>query len=135
MTDPELADSDIGPYLRELRGDRSLREVYRASGVSDPFLSQIEKGQRRPGPRILRKLAAYYEVSLNDLLRRAGYLEEEEVEDPDADEEANIERAFNYVLADPRFNFGTRLEGPLTTDVKRFMVKMYEELTDKRLLE
>ena len=82
--DPESAELDIGPYLKELRGDRSLRQVARDSGVSDPFLSQIEKGQRNPGLRILRKLADFYEVSLNDLLRRAGYLEE--VEDPYADE-------------------------------------------------
>ena len=131
--DPESAELDIGPYLKELRGDRSLRQVARDSGVSDPFLSQIEKGQRNPGLRILRKLADFYDVSLNDLLRRAGYLEE--VEDPYADEEANVDRAFRYVVADPRFNFGTRLDGPLTTAAKRFIVEMYEQLTDKQLLE
>jgi len=37
-------------------------------------------------------------------------------------------------LGDPRYHFGTRLTGPVTTDVKRFVIEMYEQATGKKLL-
>lgn len=133
MTDAERTESGIGAYLRELRGARSLRAVYRQTGISDPYLSNIEKGHRRPGPRVLQKLAAFYGVSLHDLLKRAGHLDDDA--DAGSDEEANVDRAFDFVIADPKFRFGTRPEGPLSLAAKRFIVEMYETLTGKRLLE
>ena len=133
MTHDERTDTGIGAYLRELRGTRSLREVYRRTGISDPYLSNIEKGHRRPGPRVLQKLAAFYGVSLQDLLNRAGHLDAGD--DAGADAEANVDRAFEFVLADPKFRFGTRPDGPLSLAAKRFIVEMYETLTGKRLLE
>jgi len=133
MTNGERTDTGIGAYLRELRGTRSLREVYRRTGISDPYLSNIEKGHRRPGPRVLQKLAAFYGVSLQDLLKRAGHLDAGD--DAGADAEANVDRAFEFVLADPKFRFGTRPDGPMSLAAKRFIVEMYETLTGKRLLE
>lgn len=133
MTHDERTDTEIGAYLRQLRGSRSLREVYRRTGISDPYLSNIENGHRRPGPRVLQKLAAFYGVSLQDLLKRAGHLDG--ADDAGADAEANVDRAFDFVLADPKFRFGTRPDGPLSLAAKRFIVEMYETLTGKRLLE
>ena len=133
MTDADRRESGIGAYLRELRGARSLRAVYRQTGISDPYLSNIEKGHRRPGPRVLQKLATFYGVSLHDLLKRAGHLDDDA--DAGSDEEANVDRAFDFVIADPKFRFGTRPEGPLSLAAKRFIVEMYETLTGKRLLE
>ena len=133
MIDAERPESGIGAYLRELRGTRSLREVYRRTGISDPYLSNIEKGHRRPGPRVLQKLAAFYGVSLQDLLKRAGHLDAGD--DAGDDAEANVDRAFEFVLADPKFRFGTRPDGPMSLAAKRFIVEMYETLTGKRLLE
>ncbi len=40
-----------------------------------------------------------------------------------------LERAFRYVLKDPRFRFGTRRHGNRTLEAKRFIVEMYERLT------
>ena len=57
-------DREIGQLLRSLRGDTSLREVRRLTGMSNVYLSQVEKGERHPGPRILRRLAAFYGVSV-----------------------------------------------------------------------
>ena len=51
-------DEDVGEMLRRLRGDRSLRGVQRLTGISNAYLSQVEKGDRRPGPRVLSRLAA-----------------------------------------------------------------------------
>ena len=133
MVDTDTNEMGIGPLLRQLRGRRSLREVTRLTGISDPYLSNIETGSRRPGPKVLKKLAALYGVSVHELLKRAGHLEESGIEG-EADEAIDVERAYNYVLADRRFRFGTKPVGPLTVEAKRFIVEMYEKFTGKELL-
>ena len=52
-----------------------------------------------------------------------------------SDEAMEIERAYQYVLADPVFRVGTRPDGPITLKTKRFIVEMYERFANKRLLE
>ena len=126
-------DLEIGPLLKRLRGGTSLREVRRLTGVSNSYLSEIEKGERRPGTNLLKRLAALYSVDVRVLMERAGYLDNEGDADT-ADEPQDIERAFQYVLADPVFRFGTRPSGPLSLESKRFIVEMYERFSGKRLL-
>ena len=133
MVDADTGQMGIGPLLRHLRGRRSLREVSRSTGISDPYLSNLETGSRRPGPRVLKKLATFYDVPVHGLLRRAGYLEESESEG-EADEAVKVARAYDHVVTDPRFSFGTRPVGPITIEVKRFIVEMYEKLTGRNLL-
>ena len=41
-----------------------------------------------------------------------------------------MERAYQYVLADPKFRVGTRPSGPLSLEAKRFIVEMYERFTE-----
>ncbi len=71
---------------------------------------------------------------MHELLRRAGYLEEEGAE-PEVDETAEVERAYRYVLSDPVFRVGARPRGPLSIESKRFIVELYERYSGKRLLE
>ena len=129
----EPREETIGQMLKRLRGETSLRGVQRLSGVSNAYLSQIEKGIRQPGPKLLRRLAALYGVGVHDLLRKAGYLEREG-EEQQVDETAEVERAYQYVLADPVFRVGTRPRGPLSIESKRFIVELYERYSGKRLL-
>ena len=126
---------EIGPLLRRLRGETGLREVGRRTGISNSYLSQIERGDRRPGPSVLKRLAALYDVEVQDLLKRAGFLDEPEGIETRDDEPEEVERAYQYVLADPKFRVGTRPSGPLSLEAKRFIVQMYEQFTGKRLLE
>ena len=126
-------DEDIGQMLKRLRGEMSLRGVQRNSGVSNAYLSQIEKGLRQPGPKVLRRLASLYGVSVQELFRKAGYLESEGGE-PEVDEATEVERAYQYVLSDPVFRVGTRPRGPLSLESKRFIVELYERYSGKRLL-
>ena len=130
VDDQDLA---LGPLLRRLRGETSLRAVHRLTGISYPYLSQIEQGHRQPGPRLLQRLAALYGVPVHDLLQRAGHLEDGG-EPPPVDETQEVERAYQYVLADPQFRLGTRPRGPLSAESKRFIVEMYQHFTGKRLL-
>ncbi len=125
-------DEEIGLLLRRLRGDLSLRDVTRRTGVSSSYLSQIERGERRPGSNMIRKLAAIYSVDAGELMKRAGRAGRP---DPNSTEVLEIERAYRYVLDDPAFRVGTRPDGPLSINAKRFIVEMYERFTGKRLLE
>ena len=123
---------EIGSLLKRLRGRVSLREVTRRTGVSSSYLSLIERGERRPGANLVRKLAELYNVEPTLLLRRAGHGPQP---DPYGDEAMDVERAYRFVLDDPAFRVGTRPDGPLTVNAKRFIVEMYEKFTGKRLLE
>jgi transcriptional regulator with XRE-family HTH domain len=126
---------ELGPLLKRLRRDTSLRDVRGMTGISNSYLSQIERGDRRPGPSVLKRLASLYGVDVQDLLKRAGYLDDPEDVPPRDDEPQEVERAYQYVLADPQFRVGTRPDGPLSIKAKRFIVEMYERFTGKRLLE
>jgi transcriptional regulator with XRE-family HTH domain len=126
---------NFGQYLKKLRVDErlSLRDVEAKAEVSASYLSQIEQGLKRPpGADILKRIAPVYNVPVRDLLRAAGYLDDATVEN--LSEEDEVEMAFKYVMSDPRYKSGTRLKGELTTDVKRFIVEMYEKATGKKLL-
>ena len=125
-------DDAIGPLLRRLRGDLSLRDVTKRIGVSSSYLSQIERSDRKPGTNVIRKLADLYNVDADELLKRAG---QDSHIDPFSDEAMEVERAYQYVLADPVFRVGTRPDGPITLKTKRFIVEMYERFANKRLLE
>ena len=125
---------NFGEYLRNLRLEKrySLREVEELSGVSNSYLGLIERGQRPiPGVDILKKLAPVYDVPARDLLAAAGYLKEEDIS---LSEEDEVEMAFRYVMNDPRYKSGTRIKGGINTEVKRFIVEMYEKATGKKLL-
>ena len=125
-------DEEIGLLLRRLRGDLSLRDVTRRIGVSSSYLSQIERGDRKPGSNIIGKLSAVYNVDAQELMKRA---ERAGRPDPNSDEVLEVERAYRYVLDDPVFRVSARPEGPISLSAKRFIVEMYEHFTDKRLLD
>jgi transcriptional regulator with XRE-family HTH domain len=125
---------NFGDYLRTLRLEQklSLREAEKLSGVSNSYLGLIERGHRPvPGAEILKKLAPVYDVPVRDLLRAAGYLKDQELA---LSEEEEVDMAFKYVMNDPRYKSGTRIKGGLNTEVKRFIVEMYEKATGKKLL-
>ena len=123
---------ELGVMLRRLRGELSLRDVNRRIGISSSYLSQIERGERVPGRNLIHKLAAVYNVDAGELMKRAGHVGRP---DPTSNEYLEVERAYQYVLADPAFRVGTRPDGPLSMNAKRFIVEMYERFTGKRLLE
>ncbi|MDD4986263.1 MAG: helix-turn-helix domain-containing protein [Dehalococcoidales bacterium] len=128
---------NFGDYLRSLREGQkmSLRDAAAKTGVSVSYITQIENGRRNaPGPEVLKKLAPAYNVPVRDLLKAAGYMNDIKEIKPALSDEEEVERAFRYAISDPRYQSGTRCTGPITTDVKRFIVEMYEKATGKKLL-
>lgn len=93
---------DLGAYLREQReaAQMSVRQVAKAAGISNPYLSQIERGLRRPSAEILQQLAKGLRISAEQLYVRAGILD-------DSATGAPVEQPYDVtvaILADPRLN-------------------------------
>lgn len=91
------AVEDLGGYLREQRREArlSLRQLAEQAGVSNPYLSQIERGLRRPSAEVLKELAKALRISAETLYVRAGIL------DPQEDGARSVHVA---VLNDPTLN-------------------------------
>lgn len=84
----------LGDYLREQRvsAQLSLRQLAEQAGVSNPYLSQIERGLRRPSAEVLQQLAKALRISAEQLYVRAGIVS------PDEGVGTSVELA---VLGDP----------------------------------
>jgi transcriptional regulator with XRE-family HTH domain len=69
---------DLGGYLKEQRESArlSLRQLASAAGVSNPYLSQIERGLRKPSAEVLQQIAKGLQISAEALFLRAGLLED-----------------------------------------------------------
>jgi transcriptional regulator with XRE-family HTH domain len=69
---------ELGEFIREQRrvGHLSLRKLSELAGISNPYLSQIERGLRRPSAEILQQIARALSISSETLYIRAGILEE-----------------------------------------------------------
>ena len=68
----------IGSYIREQREQAriSLRQLAQNAGISNPYLSQIERGLRRPSADILQQIAKGLRISAEALYVQAGFLED-----------------------------------------------------------
>src|SRR5215470_1578350 len=84
----------LGEYLKEQRvaSRLSLRQLAEQAGVSNPYLSQIERGLRRPSAEVLQQLAKALRISAEQLYIRAGIVS------PDDGVGGSVELA---VLGDP----------------------------------
>jgi len=125
----------FGRYLRELREKKgvTLMQVEEATGLSNAYISQLETGVRRriPPPDRLKKLANYFNVTIKELLEKAGYVDSGEVGETFAQK---VNKAFLHVTNDPKFQYGTRVKKEYDLDTKRFIIEMYEKATGKKLL-
>jgi transcriptional regulator with XRE-family HTH domain len=80
----ELADPwrDLGEFIREQRNVArlSVRRLSDMAGISNPYLSQIERGLRRPSAEILQQIARALRISAETLYVRAGILDARDME-------------------------------------------------------
>jgi transcriptional regulator with XRE-family HTH domain len=79
MAAPKDLPEDIGGFIRDLRQTAkiSLRQLADRAGVSNPYLSQIERGLRKPSAEVLQQLASALRVSTPAMYLRAGLLDGE----------------------------------------------------------
>ena len=112
----DLGES-LGEYLRDQRrtAQLSLRQLSELAGVSNPYLSQIERGLKRPSAEILQQLAKGLEVSAESLYVRAGILDA-----VPADPERHRPDVREAVAADPL----------LTARQKKTLLDIYESYVE-----
>ena len=105
--DPKDRWRDLGSFIREQRGTArlSLRRLSELAGISNPYLSQIERGLRRPSAEILQQIAKALRISAETLYVQAGILEP-----PDGTPDLS-----RLILADPG----------LSEDQKQALVRIY----------
>jgi transcriptional regulator with XRE-family HTH domain len=79
MATPKDLPEDIGGFIRDLRQTAkiSLRQLADKAGVSNPYLSQIERGLRKPSAEVLQQIASALRVSTPAMYLRAGLLDSE----------------------------------------------------------
>jgi transcriptional regulator with XRE-family HTH domain len=70
---------DLGDFIRDQRRNArlSLRKLSELAGISNPYLSQIERGLRKPSAEILQGIARGLRISAETLYVRAGILDEQ----------------------------------------------------------
>ena len=100
--------NSIGEYIREQREQAkiSMRQLAQSAGVSNPYLSQIERGLRKPSADILQQLAKGLRISAEALYVQAGILE-------DRSPDSGVRSA---LLADPE----------LSERQKQVLIEIYE---------
>jgi len=117
----------FGLHLNELRRKKnvSVRTVAKATDISNPFLYQVEKGDKSiTDPTMYRKLASFFEVPVEDLLKKGGYL-------PNIDPNKKLNEKYKKVLNSG--NWGNKIQGEATPEIKKFIVGMYEKLSKEKL--
>jgi transcriptional regulator with XRE-family HTH domain len=103
--------NSIGEYIRQQREQAkiSLRQLAEQAGVSNPYLSQVERGLRKPSADILQQIAKGLRISAEALYVQAGILE-------DRPGDSGVRSA---LLTDPQ----------LTERQKQVLVEIYESFT------
>lgn len=98
----------LGDFIAAQRraAEMSLRQLAERAGISNPYVSQIERGLRKPSAEVLNQIATALSVSAESLYSRAGIL------DPDESRPTSVERA---VSSDPA----------LTAAQKRALLAVY----------
>jgi len=71
--------ADVGDFIRGQRevASMSVRRLAELAGVSNPYLSQIERGLRKPSAEILQQIAKALQISAETLYVRAGFMSDE----------------------------------------------------------
>lgn len=107
--------AELGEFIRQQRevANVSVRRLAELAGVSNPYLSQIERGLRRPSAEILQQLAKALKISVEALYVRAGLLSE--------DEAAVLPSVREAISRDPR----------LTQEQKQALLNVYDSFVGR----
>lgn len=127
----------FGIFLKKLREKKevSLKKVEEDTKIPNAYLSLLETGKRRkiPDSERLRILADYYNVSVKELLTKAGYFDQQEIGET---YEQKLKKAFLHIISDPKFKYGIILNArKYDLDSKKFIIEMYEKLTGNEVLK
>ena len=104
MTDPWEAQREaLGAFIREQRkrANLSLRQLAELTSLSNPYLSQVERGLHQPSVRVLKALSGALNVSAETLMTQAGLIDAITTETTD-NEKPKVPGTEDAIAADPR---------------------------------
>ena len=120
MSDEDAASrtwTALGEFIKTQReiANMSLRELAKVANISNPYLSQIERGLYKPSADVLKNLASALRISAEAMYAQAGLLDEE----PRAAQDRDVEQAI-------------KLDRNLTADQKETLIRIYQGFTAHR---
>ena len=124
MTDSWQARREaLGAFIRTQRkmANLSLRQLAELTSLSNPYLSQIERGLHQPSVRVLKAISDALNLSAETLLAQAGLIDAVTGESPDADETGQEARTEDVIGADRR----------LSEDQKAALIAVYRSMVDQ----
>ncbi|MGH9126617.1 MAG: helix-turn-helix domain-containing protein [Acidimicrobiales bacterium] len=106
----------LGNFIRtqRQRANLSLREMAELANVSNPYLSQIERGLHEPSVRVLKAIASALDMSADALLSQAGLLDKQKPGDPAAEG------------APPSTEAAIRMDAKLSDEQKEALIAVYK---------
>jgi transcriptional regulator with XRE-family HTH domain len=110
----------LGSYIRTQRqlANLSLRQLADLASVSNPYLSQVERGLHQPSMRVLKSIAEALNISAETLLARAGLISDDDDAPPAAGKASAVEDAI-------------RADTSLSEESKTMMLTLYKTLRSK----
>jgi transcriptional regulator with XRE-family HTH domain len=96
----------LGDYIRAQRkmADLSLRQLAELTNLSNPYLSQVERGLHQPSVRVLKAISDALNLSAQTMLAQAGLIDAVTGEGPDADEAGQKALTEEVIGADERLS-------------------------------
>jgi transcriptional regulator with XRE-family HTH domain len=117
MKTQERSWKAVGEFIRSQRrlADLSLRQLSALAQVSNPYLSQIERGIHKPSAEVLKGIADALQISAETLYARAGLLNEND----------------GTVKGAPTVEQAIRMDTGLTTEQKKALIRVYKSFLGK----
>jgi transcriptional regulator with XRE-family HTH domain len=111
---PKDRIEQLGDFIRNQRrlADLSIRQLADVARVSNPYLSQVERGIYKPSAEILKSIADALNISAETLFQKAGLL----TEDPSEEHDTSVEEAI-------------RADAKLTTEQKKALLEVYRNFS------
>ena len=123
MTDPWQAQRQtLGAFIRNQRklANLSLRQLAELTSLSNPYLSQVERGLHQPSVRVLKAISDALNLSAETLLAQAGLIDSVTGESADAGESGQKSRTEDVIGTDER----------LSDDQKAALIAVYRSMVD-----
>jgi transcriptional regulator with XRE-family HTH domain len=124
MTDPWQAQrTTLGAFIRTQRkmANLSLRQLAELTSLSNPYLSQVERGLHQPSVRVLKALSDALNLSAETLLAQAGLIDSVTGESADAGQTGQKSRTEDVIGTDER----------LSDDQKAALIAVYRSMVDR----
>ena len=113
----------LGAFIRSQRkmANLSLRQLAELTSLSNPYLSQVERGLHEPSVRVLKAISDALNLSAETLLAQAGLIDAVAGENPDAGETGQKSRTEDVIETDER----------LSADQKAALIAVYRSMVDQ----